>query len=324
MLLAACLISCGEVSMDDNYYVHPERSSSSAAQITGGNIIFSEKWLALADSLEKWQPQEEEKIWHKFFNDFCNAIERVYKEYESLTGMFPQTGKQIFIDLEFEDSSVKHVIEGHNAHAHVEKSLICFSESAAVSLFSDLYNGRNSSTVDFTTAHEIAHIFDNNAVWKFDAESMANIKIAYIAEQTDIKLIDQGQNLNIQYFSMKLRGVTNAYKSGEINKFEHKNSRSESAYDLYNFGLLEQTGWEPFKQAFRDFHNPSAEIRNLPDEQRAVAFWDKVMKADGRGRELLKMLPDGGKLFLDVEKQMGNVKLSKPAIRSDEELIIWD
>jgi hypothetical protein len=149
----------------------------------------------------------------------------------------------------------------------------------------------NANRWGYIFLHELGHLFD---ITYHDRESTANLLAAYVLEKFGGRFRGVGEPEKFR--RDRFEASAQRYYDGVMKDFQHGGSEHNTAFTMYSFGLVEHAGWDAFKQAFQ-----SAAITqidpSMPRMSRAVVFYDEVAKADGRGRDIFKLLPDGGQLF---------------------------
>ena len=236
------------------------------------------------------------------FAKFRDQMDDVWDSYVDLTGSGSVGGPRILIDIR--DAEHFQRCGNHaGAHAYNHSNLICFTRVAARNTMLDiLFNNQTC----FLMLHELAHINARGREYNFDPESVANLKSAYAMES--LGLISQSREGD-SYRRSQVSASRWHYDWGRIKGFEHGTSQCQTGYTLYKWHLVNNAGWEPFKEAFRK--SDKVNNRHLPAQQRGVIFYGKVADADGRGRELINMLPDGGRLYNEVKSTMTGKQASE-------------
>jgi hypothetical protein len=281
--------------------------------LVGEHAIFSERWLNLIDSEAGELGVEEMR---RRFKKIVDNLDNVYDDYVELTGTEPEHGRQIFFDI--------GAISGYatSAEAKTDKNLVVYVDGFAKSSILDyMKQGRldeNGFVRSF--AHEMGHIFDHDRAWKYDPESLADLKTFYTLEKNNYAIprnYDWAPDLSGSGSRKQVLERCDIIGVAGIDKFFHEGAMTYSAYQMYNTSLVDEAGWDSFKATFRDFGNLPENLAKLPDEQRAVLFYDHVMEYGKVNKEeYFKTLPDSGKIYQSVKDKMVRAGISQAKLRA--------
>ena len=275
----------------------------------GRNVVFSKKWISYVGNDGK-KPLTEQQ-----FSAWRNRVDRIYDCLEDLTGQPPRAGTKIFVNL----ISRKDSTGAFAAHAHIWCNIICFdwhTKNFLPILTHEIKYGSTYSTM----IHEIAHFFSYREPWDAESESIVNVLMAYVLENTNLWYglpdglssrissadayftdpLTKGKQLRVRTYSAPLR----RFESNTIEPFHtivpFQSYKFNGAYDLYLLGLVEMAGWDAIKKGIRSYYDPSYKPRYIyqGDQKhvRARDFFDRIAHFSERP-DVLQSLPDKGSLL---------------------------
>jgi hypothetical protein len=192
------------------------------------------------------EPIDKERISDEALNDWLDKLDLVYEEYHNLVGSYPYYWEKITI------LSVLHNPGGWA----VAGNPIKWNQKW---VGEELESIENDGHWSFGIIHEIGHDYDMDARWNFDAEHMANFKLTYVVEMLNAKVPTEFgyfQGEEIYDFWEKL------YEKN-INDDDPANNDNVTYWFCK---IVEEIGWEPFKETFRDYldgtvtENPNSAI----------------------------------------------------------------
>ena len=255
--------------------------------LVGKHVVFSKEWLPYIKG-GKWLTPEQFELWR-------DNADLVYESLEELIGQTPKRGKKVFVYLPppLGFSNDQKAI----AHAHIHTNVICYKDVVITRRFEEIkHHG-----CDQTIIHELAHLFANGRPWEAEAETVANLMVAYVLETTG--------NIRTNYMGAQYRTemVKNATDSWNRRKFNMDAFAYDdgTVFDFYLFGLVGIVGWATYKKVFRSYNsensptNPNNSTGDYKDPNKAVIareFLERIQQHWGKPK-VLKSLPDSGTLF---------------------------
>jgi len=191
--------------------------------LVGNHVMFSKKWLnyinANANSLT---PQE--------FTQWRDNADLAFERCEDLIGQTPTYGKKVFVSLV--------PPSGRPAHAHSHTNVICYGEPTVNKSFAQI----KKHGCDFLILHELAYLFSSRRLWEAEPESVATLLVSYVLEKT--KLCYDAANAGVLYRQREFDLAQERIKNQDKVVISRMPG---TVYDYYLLGLLDQVGWETYK-----------------------------------------------------------------------------
>ncbi|MHC4930706.1 MAG: NPCBM/NEW2 domain-containing protein [Planctomycetota bacterium] len=172
-------------------------------------------------------------------------LDRIYEAYADLVGAAPFGGKKITI-LAVEKYPGGWAVSGNPIQWHRRHVVPTFKNSV------------NKGDWSFGIAHEISHDFDLDDRWNWASALVCNFKMDYAFEKT--KAVVFFQDRICDYADPESPRVTDVYRSNEAKLGYGAGCRmlhggwGKDAYHHKLTEVVDEIGWEPFRQVFRWFN----------------------------------------------------------------------
>lgn len=163
---------------------------------------------------------------------WANDLEKAYESYYELTHFLPF--KTVVVEAYKPIQYSGYVLPGFNT-IHIDNRFI-YDDLGKMALRRNDWN--------FCALHEMSHLFDNNRPWCFEAELMADLKLAYVLEMNGASAAPAEFPASVNFCG---KAVMNAYKK--------LGTSFTDRYDVFGCAyrflqIKEVIGWEPFQQTF--------------------------------------------------------------------------
>ena len=283
--------------------------------LVGKNVVFGDRWLEYIG--------EGKPISRSQFAEFVNKMDRVHDAFADLVGNNATSGRKIFIDISYKQEETDHGLVA--AHAHVMRDIICMVAPKENFWIEVTKHGSWSVTL----LHEMGHMFAPPTIgWRANAESLANLKVAYALETLNAQFGSPGINARgtrtrgtqfrgNQYRMYEYNTAMQKFRRNEMTSFANCSCQTGSVFDFYIYGLVDKVGWETYKKAFHSYQDPTFVSEFVYSGERlniqARDFIDRLVHFSGKP-DVLSSLPDGGKL-LDEHFPVTVRKLSSEEMR---------
>lgn len=180
------------------------------------------------------------------YNKWVDDLQRAYECYAELTGGVPFNGDNLGII-----NTGQPVINRYGGIGNFNPILLPGTFEERIKDYNDRDN------YQFGVYHEMGHSFDkigySEAMWLFDAELMANFKMAYVLEEIQgVMYMNYNWGADVRYEGAD---IINYYK---LSYDDNLKPLKEFTGDGLTYLLLEvknKISWEPFKKAFSDIRN---------------------------------------------------------------------
>lgn len=129
---------------------------------------------------------------------------------------------------------------------------------------------------NFCALHEMSHLFDFGKPWNFEAELMADLKIAYVMEKTGAAAAPSEFGASTCFYGSdiaKAYGTLGKDFSREYNIF---------ACTKRFLDIKEQIGWEPFRSAFHILEKSSAIYCGISNREKFLLFIRVLSRRSGK------------------------------------------
>lgn len=175
------------------------------------------------------------------FTQWLTNYDNCYDKYVELTGFTTCGGQKLTMKASPETYGAAWVYG--DPHPFIYLNQVYVND-----WFASLNNDTNWG---FGFLHELGHMFDKN-IWNFDAELLANFKMAYVLEELDGPVIMNNK----------------VYTGAEIKDYyklaydQTSNMTTEFNGDAFTYTLLDikdKIGWDSYKTAFRNISQLSPE-----------------------------------------------------------------
>ena len=193
---------------------------------------------------------------------WADDLETAYYSFYDLTGYIPYDAIIVEAYIDFEDT--QYAGKGYAGFV-MDYSNIIRVDSAF--LYGDLEKmAVRKNDWNFCVLHEMGHMFDMRRPWKFEAEAMTDIKIAYVLE------INGAGAAPAQFDTS-----TVFYGADIINAYENQASDFSNTYDVFGCAhrflqIKEDIGWEPFIQTFHYMQENYDAYSSLSDAEKFINF----------------------------------------------------
>ena len=287
--------------------------------LVGKNVIFSDRWLDYIG--------EEKSISRTRFADFVSKMDRAHDAFADLVGNNTTSRRKLFIDISYKQEETDHGLVA--AHAHVMRDIICVAAPKENFWFEVTRHGSWSATL----LHEIGHMFAPPTIgWRANAETFANLKVAYALETLNARFGVLGVNARgnrtrgtqfrgNQYRTYEFNMAVQKFRRNEMTSFAYCSCQTGSAFDFYIYGLVDRVGWETYKKAFHSYQDPAFVSEYAYSGERvhvqARDFIDRLAFFSGKP-DVLSSLPDRGAL-LDEHFPVTVRKLSPEEIQQRQQ-----
>jgi hypothetical protein len=132
----------------------------------------------------------------------------------------------------------------------------------------------------FGILHEISHDFDIDSNWNFRAETMANIKMFYVAEDLNTLIYQEGtyyEGNDLKYF------YEGKYNQSDFNEPHHRYLNPVWGGVLYRFALIsEELEWDTFKDTYRSYGTDPPSPPPSTQVEKFDLFLDRLLFYAGR------------------------------------------
>ncbi|MDR0328202.1 MAG: hypothetical protein LBI05_07910 [Planctomycetaceae bacterium] len=267
--------------------------------LVGRHIVFATEWLELVGNGKNGT------ITRQQFLSYRNRMDRLYECYEKFVGHKPRGGDKIFIKLRSLDLERAYWIERYGfVPAGLGGNEVTINRgSSSVQDFVNKQGMRSSNSLSFTMMHEVAHAFENRSPWVADSEVAADFLVYYALENGGFRNEREDRYVRFHAIRNHSQNVVAAF-SGQ-GKNPHAN-RTNNAYGLYMYGIVDVVGWETFRKTIQSYHNgtytptrkyePNKEKGQTAMHARAHEFFDRLAYFYGDAR-VLWIGPDRGTLL---------------------------
>ena len=235
------------------------------------------------------------------FKEWLDRMDKTYEAYRELTGYTPYNSQKIEMLETSENMNERFgtvdgtyywwVVFGYYDHTRIFKHSKAFCKG----------HMRRLPKGDWgeTPMHELSHVFDNEK-WVFDAETLAQLKLYYAAEQLNAKIynparydnISQGWYTGENYYRLLKH---DRYLDSYDNSFEKGRYASEG-FAAVMIEIEKVTGWEAFKKTFRYFSSLSDSQIPQNDGEKLNLFLTKLK--DYSGKFVLNYISDRDKTII--------------------------
>ena len=253
--------------------------------LVGKYVVFSKDWLKYIGPDKELSRQQ--------FAQWRNNTDLIYECFERLTGAPPNNGRKVLIAIE--------PIETHGATTNVAYNRINFNENGAAMGWRTVRGGSWNRIM----IHEMAHIFDNGKAWNAETESIAELMVMYVYENTDAWRWERARSLPKTAYRQQRHAIAWAEyvesKKEEGEKLETFVPYRGGAYNCYLLGLVDKVGWVPFEKAFQSYNDYPPNYNQIArgearQRARARDFFERVAYFSGKP-DVLHSLPDQGELL---------------------------
>ncbi|MCL2743524.1 MAG: hypothetical protein FWE67_06720 [Planctomycetaceae bacterium] len=282
----------------------------------GRHVIFAANWLELVgDGNDGTITREQFEAWRERIDKLCEYYEK-FMDYKALRG------NKFFIDLqppEYWMERGREVPAGNPNRINRGRS--------SVETFTGLQGMRADNTISGTMMHEFGHTYtppsSNNRMFHSDRETIADFMRFYATENCGFQLPSDktipGARHRQSYIQSVLRKFNQnkdlpPFRKGTTGYLPEHANRTNNAYELYMYGLVDFVGWETFGKAIRSYRNGTYvpaktynETMTLPNGQqtstpaaRAHEFFDCLAHFHDEARastdpEVLRNIPLAGR-----------------------------
>lgn len=235
------------------------------------------------------------------FKEWLDRMDETYEAYRELTGYTPYNSQKIEMLETSENMNERFgtvdgtyywwVVFGYYDHTRIFKHSKAFCRGHMRRLLKDDWGE--------TPMHELSHVFDNEK-WVFDAETLAQLKLYYAAEQLNAKIynparydnISQGWYTGENYYRLLKH---DRYLDSYDNSFEKGRYASEG-FAAVMVEIAKVTGWEAFKKTFRYFSSLSDSQIPQDNGEKLNLFLTKLK--DYSGKFVLNYISDRDKTII--------------------------
>lgn len=163
---------------------------------------------------------------------WANELEAAYYSFYELTGFIPYD--TIIVEAYKPCEYTGYVTDNSNI-IHIDSAFI-YSDMEKMAV--------RESDWNFCALHEMGHMFDMKRPWKFEAEVMTDLKVAYVLETNGVSAVPSEFDASYSYYGADI-----------VNAYEYLGSDFSQTYNVYECAarflrIKEYIGWEPFKQTF--------------------------------------------------------------------------
>jgi hypothetical protein len=223
---------------------------------------------------------------------WTKILNLAYIDYQELTGYTPVAGENIDIRV-VDCSSKSDGVCVAWAWAYVYGDALIEWNSNYVN--DELQRIEKNDDWSFGILHEISHDFDKKN-WSFDAELMANFKMAYFLEKRNGRIIQK----NKYYIGKEVR---NYYKIAD-HGYDYAIKEKKYTNDFLTYIFLKINddigGWDIYKQVFRAMSDKSINSSN------SVKFENFLIELENKSSKNVKeMFSDEEKII--ISSKFGNV-----------------
>ncbi len=198
---------------------------------------------------------------------WANRLEIAYSSFQELTGYVPYT----------------HVIiEGYKTGSHSNYAGWVFPNSNVIHIDSGFLRkslevmSMRGADWNFCTLHEMSHLFDFDMPWTFEAELLADLKLAYVLERNHAAVA-----------LLEFPGAPYFYGSDIAKAYAARGKDFSVRYDIFGcakrfLDMKEAIGWEPFLHTFRHLYEKRSRYAGISPEDKFSLFLNTLSLFSGR------------------------------------------
>ncbi len=189
---------------------------------------------------------------------WANDLETAYYTFRELTNYTPY--EHIIVQAYKEEKYIGWVTNNSNI-IHIDKDFI--REDLAKM-------AQRDSDWNFCALHEMGHMFDMDQPWKFEAEVLTDIKVAYVLEKNGAAASPSEFSAS-EYF----------YGADIIKAYDRLGKDFSQNYNIYGLAkrfmdIKNDIGWEAFEKTFIYLKNNEASYVNSSNQKKFEEFVDRL------------------------------------------------
>jgi len=231
------------------------------------------------------------RVWHYYYTEWRNRMQIAHEDMYHLTGRMPWPGERTTI------RSTRY-IGGAGAGR-----IIQISNGFASDIITNIISHRCWS---FAVLHEMGHnfhVYENDyktghwygGSWVFQAELMANLKVAYVMCRRNATVTIGGRRITgiAAYRDFFYRHAEWSFdrvfrRNQWDRRYPHNYSEDALTYSILR--IQAQIGWEPFRQTFRWFNGLNPNNAPNPNDELLILNLFLTRLRDFSGRDVISMI----------------------------------
>ena len=198
---------------------------------------------------------------------WADQLETAYGAFAELTGFlpFPSVTLEGYLPAEYPDYA--GWVVPNCSTIHIDRDFLC-RDLAKMNVRRADWN--------FCALHEMGHMFDFGRPWNFEAELMADLKLAYVMEKTNAAAAPAEFDASACFYGSdiaKAYAILGTDFSRDYNVF----GCTKRFLDI-----KEQIGWEPFRNTFHSLQKNSAAYSGASNREKFLLFIRVLSRYSGQ------------------------------------------